>query len=236
MKVRYKQTIFGILWVVLQPVLMTVIFTVVLGMLARVPSNNLPYPLLVYTGLLPWTFFSSAVLGSSNSLAGNAHLITKVYFPRLIIPIAAVAGRLFDFAFAFLVLVGLMVYYRVFTTQILLLPLFITLLILLALGFSILFSAINVKYRDVGVALPVLIQLWMFVSPVIYSSDLVPPKFRSVYALNPMVGIIEGFRGAILGAPVNRTALLISLLFTAVLLVASSYLFRRIERTFADVI
>lgn len=236
-KVRYKQAALGLAWVVMQPLLTTLIFTVFLGMLARVPSGDVPYLLFVYVGLLPWTFFSSAVTNSSVSLVSSAHLITKVYFPRAVIPASAVGGRLVDLAVSAVILVGLMVYYRVAPTAALLtLPLLLALTALLALACGMVSSALNVKYRDVGVAMPVLVQLWMYVSPVLYPSGLVPERWRWAYDLNPLVGIVEGFRAAVLGIPFNWYALSISAACTAALLVCASYLFRRVEREFADVI
>jgi lipopolysaccharide transport system permease protein len=236
LKVRYKQTVLGVLWVLLQPLLMTVIFTVFIGFLVRVPTNR-PYALLVYIGLLPWTFFSSAVLQSGTSIVSNAHLITKVYFPRLIIPAAAVTARLVDFAISFVILAGLMIYYRAgLTAQIAMLPALILMVALLALGFGMLVSALNVKYRDIGVMLPVVLQLWMFVSPVVYPLALVPEKWRVVYSLNPMVGIIQGFRSAILGDAFDWPALAVSAAVAVVLPIYSAYLFRRVERGFADII
>ncbi len=235
LKVRYKQTVLGVLWVVMQPLLTTLIFTVFLGMLARVPSEGVPYALLIFTGLMPWAFFSSSVVSSGNSLVGNAHLVTKVYFPRMIIPMASVAGRLVDFGIAFIVLAGLMVYYGVpLTSNLLVLPVLVALVTLLSLAVGMLLSALNVLYRDVGIILPVAVQLWMFVSPVVYSSSLVPEKWRWLYALNPLVGIIDGFRSAVLGFPLNWLALAVTLISTVVLLVYSAYLFRRIEKSFAD--
>ena len=199
-KVRYKQTILGVAWVVMQPLLTTIIFTVFLGLLVKVPSDGIPYPLFAYAGLLPWTFFSGAVANSSNSLVGSAHLITKVYFPRMIIPGAAVGARLVDFAISAVILVGLMIYYNVsLTWSILMLPALVLLIMLLTLGLGMWTSALNVKYRDVGVALPVLIQLGMYVSPVLYPLSLVPERWRLVYSLNPLVGILENFRAALLG-------------------------------------
>jgi lipopolysaccharide transport system permease protein len=237
-KVRYKQTALGVAWVVMQPLLSTLIFTVFLGMLARVPSDGtLPYPLFVFAGMIPWLFFSSAVSGSSNSLVSNANLITKVYFPRLIIPFAATAGRLLDFVISFAVLAALMLFYGVAPTwSILWLPAFILMLVLLALGMGMWASAVNVKYRDVGAALPVLIQMWMFASPVIYPSRLVPERWRWAYALNPLVGILEGFRSALFGRPLDGRSLLISAGIILALFVYGAYTFRRMERGFADVV
>ena len=241
LKVRYKQTAFGIAWVLVQPVLMTLIFTVFLGMLARVPSDGLPYPLFVYSGLMPWTFFSSAVLGSAHSLTGNANLITKVYFPRVLIPAANVGGRLVDFIIAFSILVALIAYYRVvrhypisMSWSLALLPFVMILLLLLTLGIGMLVSSLNVKYRDVGVAVPVLLQLWMFVSPILYPVNLVPGNWRMLYSLNPVVGIIQGFRAALFNEPFPTFGLAVTVVFTSVMLLLGAFIFRRTERTLAD--
>jgi lipopolysaccharide transport system permease protein len=236
-KVRYKQTVLGATWVIMQPLLMTIVFTVFLGKLARVPSGNIPYPLLVYSGLLPWTFFSSALTSSSNSLVGSSNLITKVYFPRMIIPIAAVGARLVDFAIAFAILAGLMLYYGVgLSRQIVMLPIFLILITALSLGVGMWASAVNVKYRDVGVAIPVLVQLWMFASPVVYPLDLVPENWRTLYALNPMAGIIGGFRASLLGGKLHWTAFAVSTGATIVILIYAAYAFRRMEKFFADLV
>ncbi len=237
LKVRYKQTVFGVLWVIMQPLLMTVVFTIFLGKLARVPSNNIPYALLVLSGLLPWTFLSSAIIGSSNSLVGNAHLITKVYFPRMIIPLAAVGARLVDFAISFIVLAGMMIYYGVgMTWKIALLPLLVLLITALALSIGMVTSALNVKYRDVGVAIPVLIQLWMFASPIVYPLELVPERWQKLYSLNPLAGIIMGFRASLLGGEIYWKALVVSAVVTVCLLIYSAYTFRRMEKNFADIV
>jgi lipopolysaccharide transport system permease protein len=237
LKVRYKQAVLGIAWVLIQPLMLTLIFTVFLGMLARVPSDGVPYPLLIYVGLLPWTFFSSSVNTSGNSLVANSNLITKVYFPRLIVPSASVLARLVDFGIAFLILAGMMIFYRVpLNVKLLALPALVTLTTLLALGFGMLISALNVKYRDVGIMLPVLLQLWMYVSPVLYSTSLVPGNWRWLYSLNPLVGIIDGFRSAVLGRPFDLPSLAVSAVFTTALLLFALYFFRRVERSFADVI
>lgn len=237
-KVRYKQTLFGVLWVVMQPALMTLIFTVFLGKIARVPSlGQVPYPIFAYSGLLLWTFFSGAISGGGQSLIGNAHLITKIYFPRLIIPCAAIGGRLVDLLISILLLSILMFYFGIaLTPSIMLAPLFLVLTVLLSLGFSMLTSALSVKYRDIGIAVPVLIQLWMFVSPVVYPLSMVPAEWQRVYALNPLVGIIEGFRACLFNYPINRWALSVSAVVTIFLLVYSAFLFRRIEKSFADFI
>jgi lipopolysaccharide transport system permease protein len=241
-KVRYKQTVIGIAWVIMQPLLSTFIFTLFLGYLARVPSDGAPYPLFVFAGLLPWTFFSGAVVGASGSLVSSANLITKVYFPRMIIPAAAVGARLVDFAIAFGALIVLMLYYGMpLTWRLLSLPLLVILVTLLAVAIGMWMSAINVQYRDVGVALPVLVQFWMFASPVVYSSTLISShpsasRWKFFYMLNPLVGIIDNFRAAILGSPFNWPALGVSAALTLILLIAAAFHFRRIEKGFADVI
>jgi lipopolysaccharide transport system permease protein len=242
-KVRYKQTLLGVIWVVMQPLLMTLIFTVFLGMLARVPANGKPYPLVVYTGLLTWTFFSSAILGCTYSLVGNANLITKVYFPRILIPAASIAARLLDLGISCVILFGLLLYYRfvahyplTVTWRLAVLPLVLALMVLFTMGLGLLVSALNVKYRDMGVALPVLIQLWMFVSPVIYLTELVPVRYRTYYFLNPLTGLIDGVRTTLLGGELNSFALAISGVATLILLVGGAIVFRRAERNFADVI
>lgn len=237
LKVRYKQTALGVAWVIMQPLLATLIFTVFLGRLARVPSDGIPYPVFVYAGLLPWTFFANALGSAGNSLVGNAQLITKVYFPRMIIPGAALAGRLVDFAVAFLILIGLMIYYGVAVSwNIMMLPVLVVLIALFALGFGMWVSALNVKYRDVLVLLPVLMQFWMFVSPVLYSSNLIPERWRLIYTLNPLTGIIDNFRASLFNQDFNWPALAVSTVATVVLLVYSVYFFRRMEKTFADVV
>lgn len=238
LKVRYKQTVLGVLWVVMQPALMTIIFTLFLGRVARVPSMpQVPYGIFAYTGLLLWTFFSGAVSVGSQSLIGNAHLITKIYFPRLIIPCAVIGGRLIDLLISLALLVILLFYYRIaLTRSILLAPVFIVLIVLLALGFSMLTAAMSVRYRDIGIALPVLIQLWMFVSPIVYPLSLVPQRWQRIYVLNPLVGIMEGFKACLFNSRINRSALAISVAETLILLVYSAYTFKRIEKGFADVI
>jgi lipopolysaccharide transport system permease protein len=242
-KVRYKQTLLGVAWVIIQPLLMTLIFTVFLGMLARVATGGIPYPLVVYTGLLPWTFFSIGVIGCSTSLIGNANLITKVYFPRILVPAASVGGRLVDFAISFTILICLLLFYGVvmhyhlaLTWNLVLLPLLILLTTLLTFGLGTLAAGLNVRYRDVGAALPVLTQLGMFVSPVLYPATLVPQNWQKFYFLNPMAGLIEGFRVTLLGGHFNYFGLAVTVAFTVALLVCAGYVFRRIEQSFADVI
>jgi lipopolysaccharide transport system permease protein len=237
-KVRYKHTAFGILWVVMQPALMAIIFTVFFGLIARVPSmGRVPYVLFAYSGLVIWTFFSGAVTAGGQCLLANSHLITKIYFPRLLIPSAVVGGRLIDLLISLVLLAILMLRYRIAVTwSMLYLPLALVLIVLLALGVSMLTSALIVRYRDLGVALPVLIQLFMFISPIVYPVGLVPPAWQRVYALNPLVGIIEGFRSALFSRPINRWALAVSSAITTILFVVSVYFFRRVEKSLADIV
>jgi len=235
LKVRYKQTVLGVSWVVLQPLLAMIIFTVFLGKIVRVPSDNVPYPVFAYTGLLLWTFFANAVLSGSYSLVASAHVITKVYFPRMLIPLSAIVVRLIDFIIAFVFLIPLVIYYRVpFGRGLLLIPLLVVLLTTLATAFGILFSALHVRYRDVSTVLPVLLQLWMFASPIIYPSSLLGPQWRHVYALNPMVGIVEGFRTSIFGGEFDWSGIFISALITLALLIYAVYVFQSMEEEFAD--
>jgi len=213
------------------------VFTLFFGRLAGVPSDNVPYPIFAFTGLLAWTFFSNAITTSGNSLVGSAHLITKVYFPRMIIPGAAVAAGLVDFAIAFVILVLLMIYYGVgFTWNMLMFPVMVLLTTLLALGVGMWLSALNVKYRDIRFALPFMVQLWMYLSPIIYPTSFLPAKLRSVLLLNPMTGIIEGYRSSLFGRPFNWISLAISAVITLLLLIYSSYAFRRMEKSFADIV
>lgn len=236
-KVRYKQTALGAAWAILQPLFMMIIFTIFFGRLAGVASAGIPYPLFALAGLVPWTFFSNAITASGNSLVGSANLITKVYFPRLIVPAAAMLAGLIDFLLAFLLLVILMIYYRVTpTVQMLFLPVLILLTALFSLGVGTWMSALNVKYRDVRFALPFLIQLWLFVSSVILPSSSIPQKWRWLIMLNPMSGIIEGYRAALFGLPFDWPALGIASALTIGVLLYAIYAFGRVERSFADII
>jgi lipopolysaccharide transport system permease protein len=236
-KVRYKQTALGAAWAILQPLFMMLIFTIFFGRLAGVGSSGIPYPLFALGGLVPWTFFANAITASGNSLVGSAHLITKVYFPRLIVPAAAMLAGLVDFLLAFLLLCILMLYYRVgLTVQILFLPVLVLMTALFSLAVGTWMSALNVKYRDVRFALPFLIQLWLFVSSVILPSSAVPPKWRWLLMLNPMSGIIEGYRSALFGLPFDWPALSIAAVLTLLVLIYAIYAFARVERSFADII
>jgi lipopolysaccharide transport system permease protein len=228
-KVRYKQTVLGVAWAVLQPFLTMVIFSIFLGHLVRVPSDGLPYPVFAYAALLPWQLFAHTITECGNSLVANQQLITKVYFPRLVIPTAAILAGLVDFAVAFTVLVGLMLYYGIgLTAAVLTLPLWVLLAVVTALGVGLWLAALNVQYRDVRYTLPFLTQLWLFATPVAYPSSLVPDGWRSLYALNPMVGAVEGFRWALLGGGRAMEGLL--------LLASGLAYFRRMEHTFADLV
>lgn len=236
-KVRYKQTVLGASWAVIQPVFTMLIFTLFFGRLAGIPSDNVPYPLFVYAGLVLWTFFSNALTNSGNSLVGNQNLVTKVYFPRIIIPGATVGAGLVDLAIAFAVLIALMGYYGVgLTWNILLVPIAIALTTLLALGVGMWTSALNVKYRDIRFALPFVIQLWMFLSPIIYPPSFVPERYRWILVLNPLTGIIDSFRAALFGHAINWVSLAISTAITLAMLVYAAYMFKRMERTFADIV
>jgi len=236
-KVRYKQTALGATWAILQPLFMMIIFTIFFGRLAGVGSSGIPYPLFALAGLVPWTFFANAITASGNSLVSSANLITKVYFPRLIVPAAAMLAGLVDFVLAFVLLCLLMLYYRVtLTVQVLFLPVLVLLTALFALGVGTWMSALNVKYRDVRFALPFVIQLWLFVSSVILPSSSVPEKWRWVLLLNPMSAIIEGYRSALFGLPFDWPALGIASVLTVAVLLYSLYSFGRVERSFADII
>ena len=236
-KVRYHQTLLGAAWAIIQPLFAMAIFTLFFGRLAGVPSDGIPYPIFAYAGLLPWMFFSNAVTNSGNSLVGSANLITKVYFPRMIIPAAAVAAGLIDFGVALLVLVALMIYYGIAPGwNLLMFPVMVGLTMLLALGVGMLMSGLNVKYRDIRHALPFVIQLWMFATPIVYPASLVPEKWRLVYALNPLTGIIEGYRCALFGTRFDWASLGTSAAITVAVLVYSLYSFRRMEKSFADVV
>jgi lipopolysaccharide transport system permease protein len=236
-KVRYKQTLLGAAWAILQPLFMMIIFSIMFGRLGGVNTGGVPYPIFVLAGLVPWTFFSNTITASGNSLVGSAHLITKVYFPRLIVPAAAMMAGLVDFMIAFMLLVIMMIYYRVaLTMQVLFLPVLVLLTALFGLGVGTWMSALNVKYRDVRFALPFLIQLWLFVSSVIIPSSSLPQKLRWALLLNPMSAIIEGYRSALFGLPFDWPALGVATAFTIGMLFYSVYSFGKAERSFADII
>jgi lipopolysaccharide transport system permease protein len=236
-KVRYKQTLMGVAWVIIQPLTTALIFTLVFGRFVRLETGALPYPLFALSGLLLWLFFANAVTNSTHSLVSNANLITKVYFPRTFIPAASVGAGLIDLAVAFLLLIVLCFYYRVpLTLNLLLLPVFVLLMAVLALGAGLLSAAVTVKYRDLRHALPFIIQLWMFASPVIYPTSIVPERWHWLVTINPIAGIIEGFRTCLTGGSFAWLQVSIAAAITATLLVCSAYVFRHFEQTFADVV
>jgi lipopolysaccharide transport system permease protein len=236
-KVRYKQTLLGAAWAVIQPLFTMLIFWIFFGRLAGMPSDGIPYPLFAFAGLLPWTFFSNAVTSSGNSLVGNSNLITKVYFPRLIIPTASVAAGLLDLAISFVVLVLMMAWFGVVPgISVLLLPVLIVLTSLLAIGVGMWMSALNVKYRDIRYALPFLIQLGLFVTPIIYPLSMIPEKWRPLAAANPLAGQIEAYRAVLFGKPVDWLSLGVSAVITVAILFYAAYSFKKMERTFADLV
>lgn len=245
-KVRYKQTVLGATWAVLQPVLTMVVFSLFFGRLAGVPSDDLPYPLFSYAALVPWTFFASGLTQAANRTVGSAHLIRKVYFPRLVLPISSVLAALVDFALAFLVLVAVLMpwfhfrdarWHFQWSLHLLWIPALLLLAFVTTLGAGLWLSATNVQFRDVRHAVPFLVQIWLFATPIAYPSSLLPEAWQVVYALNPMVGVVEGFRWVLLG---TETApgpeILVSSLVAVALAVSGAYYFRRVERTFADIV
>lgn len=237
-KVRYKQTVLGAAWAVLQPLMAMIIFSVFFGHLAKMPSAGLPYPIFAYAGLVPWQFFSSAFTESSNSLVTNRSLITKIYFPRVVIPCAGVFAALVDFFIALLVLIGMMIYYGIAPTpRLLVVPLLVGFVVLTALAAGLWLSALNVKYRDMRYLIPFLTQFWLFATPIAYPSDIVPPAYRVVYGLNPMAGVVEGFRWAVLGTHTSIGALVIGSVLAVILLFFTGLAyFRRTEKYFADLV
>lgn len=235
-KIRYKQTVLGLAWAIIQPLMMMIVFTLFFGNLAQVPSEGIPYPLFNYAALLPWTLFSEGINRSANSLVQDVNLVRKIYFPRLVMPLAGVLAPVVDFAIAFTILIGMMFYYDYPPTAGLLwLPAFLILAIITALGVGLWLAALNIKYRDLRYTIPFLIQVWLFASPVVYPSSLLPQKYQLVFALNPMAGVIEGFRWALLGTQPPNSLIAVSTLIVLVILVSGAYYFRRCEKTFADV-
>ena len=235
-KVRYKQTLIGAAWAIIQPFFTMVVFSVFFGYLAKVPSDGIPYPIFVYCALLPWQLFAHALTESSNSIVGSQHLITKVYFPRLVAPIAAVCGGLVDFAISFLVLLGMMAFYGIVPgLAVLTLPLFVLFAVVTALAVGLWLAALNVQYRDVRYTLTFLTQLWLFATPVAYSSTLVPEGWRTLYGLNPMAGVVEGFRWALLGkaAPAGMLVAM-SVAVVVLILIGGLHYFERVDASFAD--
>jgi lipopolysaccharide transport system permease protein len=242
LKVRYKQTLLGVSWAVLQPFMTMVVFSIFFGGLAKVPSDGIPYPIFSYVGLLPWGLFANALLNASRSLYSHQNMVSKVYFPRLVMPLSSVLGGVVDFGIASLVLVGIILFYNLtgvthltFTWPMLTLPLYLLMALGTALGVALWLSALYVQYHDVGYILPFLAEFWRILSPVVYSTTLIPAKWQIVYALNPMAGVVNGFRWAILGTPTGPSMdLVISVAVACLLLVSGLFYFRRMEKTFAD--
>lgn len=242
-KIRYKQTILGITWVILQPVISMLVFSGLFGILLQVPTGGIPYPLFVLSGLLPWLYFSAALTKSSNSLVDNTSLITKIYFPRMVIPIAAMLSSLVDFIISMAILVIIMLSYGVFPIEtILLLPIFLILAMITALGFGLWLSALNVRYRDVKHLLPFIIQIWMYLTPVVYGASLIPERYRWLLGLNPMTGVVDGFRWALFGNRFGSVLTSDSLLYILsvgiafLILISGTIYFRYTEKNFADII
>jgi lipopolysaccharide transport system permease protein len=238
-KVRYKQTVLGASWAILQPFFSMVVFSIFFGQLAKIPSDGIPYPIFSYTALLPWTFFANGLSNAANSVVRDANLVKKVYFPRLIVPVSSVLGGLLDFVLALLVLVGMMVYYSLYPTgaSLVWLPFFLLLALATALASGLWLAAMNAQYRDIRYVVPFLAQIWMWVTPVVYPASLLDQPWRTLYGLNPMVGVVEGFRWALLGkghAPGPMVA--VSAVMALVMLISGAFYFRRMERTFADVV
>jgi lipopolysaccharide transport system permease protein len=237
LKVRYKQTILGATWAIIQPFFMMVVFSIFFGRLASVPSDGVPYPIFSYTALVPWTFFSYGLSQGSNSLVSNTNLLKKIYFPRLAMPIATVLSGVVDFVIAFVVLIGMMLYYGMTpTAHIFWLPFFLLLAFITALGVSLWLSSLNVLFRDIRYAIPFLTQFWLFATPIAYPSSMLDEPFRTLYAVNPMVGVVEGFRWALLGTDTAPgTIIIVSYTVAVMVLVSGAFYFRRLEKTFADI-
>ncbi len=239
-KVRYKQTMLGAAWAIIQPVLTMIVFTFLFGRVAKLPTDgNVPYPIFSYTALLPWGLFVNALNQASRSLTSNQNMVTKIYFPRLVLPLASILSGLVDFVIAFVILIGLMIYYRIAPSisALWVVPVFLLLTIITALGVALWLSAINVQYRDVNYALPFMTQFWLFITPVAYSSKLISQKWQLVYSLNPMAGVVNGFRWALLGVGSGPdTGLWISVAVSLLLLISGLFYFRNMEKTFADTI
>lgn len=236
-KVRYKQTALGATWAVIQPLFMMVVFTLFFGRLAKIPSEGIPYPIFSYAALLPWTLFAEGLSRSTGSMISNAGIMTKVYFPRLILPLSSAISPLVDFTIAFVILLGMMLYFGFYpTVNIIWLPAFILLALATSLGVGLWLSALNVQYRDFQYTVPFLIQLWLFASPVVYPSTLLPEPYRIIYGLNPMAGVIEGFRWALLGTTPPSSLMAVSIGVAIAILISGAFYFRRMEKTFADVV
>ena len=237
-KVRYKQTVLGAAWAIIQPLFTMIVFSLFFGRMAKIPSDGVPYPIFSYAALVPWTFFAHALNQSSNSLVGSANLIKKVYFPRLVVPLSSVLAGIVDFGLAFIVLLGMMLYYGILpTVHVLALPLLFMLAVVTSLGAGLWLSALNVQFRDVRYVVPFLVQFWLFSTPIAYPSSLLQEPWRTVYAINPMVGVVEGFRWALLGTDTAPGPMIaVSALIALALLIGGAFYFRRMEKTFADIV
>ena len=237
-KVRYKQTVLGGIWAIVQPFFMMIVFSLFFGNLAKLPSDGIPYPIFSYSALIAWTYFASSISGSSNSVVSSSGLISKVYFPRLIAPLTPVLAFLLDFVIAFIILIGMMLYYHIYPTiMALFLPLLIILMMLTATGVGMILASLSAKYRDIAYTIPFVVQFWMFASPVVYPVSMLPVKYHLIYAINPMTGVIEGFRSALLGTVAFPTRLLlVSAAVSLILFFIGALYFRHTERYFADVI
>lgn len=239
LKVRYKQSVLGVLWAILKPFMNMVVFTIFFGELAKIPSDGIPYPIFSYTGLLPWGFFAAALEVSARSMLQSGSMVSKIYFPRIIVPLSSVFANLVDFFIAFVILIGMMIFYQITPTiNVLWLPLFILLAMITAIGVGLWFSALLVMYRDVNYLLPFITEIWKFISPVVYSATLIPEKWQWLYSINPMAGVVSGFRWALLGKPetISFVSLAISAGISLVIFISGLYFFRRMERIFADMI
>jgi len=239
LKVRYKQSVLGVLWAILKPFMTMVVFTIFFGNFAKMPSDGVPYPIFAYTATLPWELFASAMSVASRSMVSSGSMISKIYFPRLIVPLASVMSALVDFFIGFIILIGMMIYYKIIPTiATLWLPLLILLALVTALGVGFWSSALMVRYRDVGYLMPFLTNIWMYITPVVYPASMIPEKWRLIYYLNPMTGVVEGFRYALLGTTqsISTGMVLLSAAISLIILVTGLFYFRRMEKQFADMI
>ncbi len=237
-RIRYKQTALGAAWAIIQPFFTMVVFSLFFGKLAGMPSDGVPYPIFAYSALVPWTYFATTLIQSTNSLVAQEHIITKVYFPRIILPLSSVLGGLIDFIIAFTVLIGMMFFYRIYpTSAIWIIPLFVILSMVTAFGVGLWLSALNVRYRDVRYTMGFLVQIWLFATPIAYPITIVPEQYRALYGLNPMVGVVEGFRRALLGqGTIWGPSLAVSIIMMVLILIGGIFYFRKMEQTFADVV
>lgn len=237
-KVRYKQTIIGAAWAIIQPLFSMIVFSIFFGHYAKMPSDGVPYPIFAYTALVPWMFFSNGINQSGNSLVNSAHLIRKVYFPRIIIPVSSVLSGVLDFIIAFAMLIVMMLFYGIVpTANIIWFPFFLLLAAITALGVGFWLSALNVQFRDVKYVIPFMVQFWLFSTPIAYPSSILREPFRSIYGMNPMVGVVEGFRWSLLGTEVyHSTAMIVSTTFAILLFVSGAFYFKRMEKNFSDMV